>query len=68
MAKVCPKCGGKEFGVTAHVTQDWVVDENGEFIKTTNECTEVTHRPDDDDIWTCEQCGYSDAGSAFNEK
>ena len=27
MAKRCPKCGGKNFIVTAHVTQEWLVDE-----------------------------------------
>lgn len=64
--KVCPRCGGRRFTVTAHVTQDWVVDENGAFEKTLQECVEVTHRPDDEDIWNCNTCGYSASGTEFN--
>ena len=29
----CPKCGNNTFNVTAHVTQTWLVDEDGDFIK-----------------------------------
>lgn len=54
---ICPKCGGKVFHATAHVTQDWEVDEWGTHSKTLNECVEVTHSPDDDDVWTCAVCG-----------
>lgn len=64
--KICPKCGNKRFSVTAHVAQEWEVDENGNFIKTITECTDVTHTPDDDDIWVCTKCGYDAAGSEFN--
>lgn len=66
--KRCPKCGNTEFFVTAHVTQSWLVDEDGDFIKATSECDEVTHPPDDDDIWECNKCYYSAAGSEFNVK
>ena len=31
--KRCPKCGASTFYVTAHVTQDWKVDEHGDFIE-----------------------------------
>ena len=65
--KKCPKCGAMSFCVTAHVTQDWVVDENGDFIKCINECLEVTHFPDDSDIWDCNNCGYSASGIEFNQ-
>lgn len=69
MAKhICPRCGGTHFEVTAHVTQDWIVDSNGEFEKCTQECVEVTHRPNDEDIWNCVHCGYNAAGSEFLEK
>lgn len=55
---ICPKDPNhKEFAVTAHVTQDWIVDEKGNYIKTTNECVEVTHTPNSEDIWTCAICG-----------
>lgn len=61
----CPKCGGKEFLATAHVTQDWGLDESGAFQECLNECVEVTHSPDMDDIWTCKRCGHSAVGSEF---
>lgn len=64
--KQCPRCGAKEFFVSAHVVQDWVVDENGTFLEIIDDCIEVTHYPDDTDIWDCAECGYSDRGSAFN--
>ena len=64
--KQCPRCGSKCFCVTAHVTQDWVVDENGAFLRSNNDCVEVTHFPDDEDVWDCESCGYSAAGKEFN--
>ncbi len=55
---VCPKNPDhKRFGVTAHVTQDWIVDEDGFFEECTCDCTEVTHEPNEEDIWTCAECG-----------
>lgn len=65
-AKRCPICGGTTFLVTAHVTQGWEVDGDGNFLKCTNECEEVTHTPDDDDMWVCSQCGHDAAGRDFN--
>lgn len=67
MAKICPNCGSRVFCATAHVTQDWIVDENGAFIKSINDCLEVTHFPDDNNLWNCHNCGYSAAGKEFNE-
>ena len=60
----CPKCGGKKFVVTAHVTQLWLVDSNENYIETVNECEEVTHEPDDDDMWVCanKKCNWSGPG------
>lgn len=29
----CPKCGNTTFIATAHVTQTWLVDEDGDFIE-----------------------------------
>ena len=46
----CPKCGGKSFCATAHVTQDWELDETGTFVKSLNDCIEVTHFPGMDDL------------------
>lgn len=66
--KICPKCGGRRFVVTAHVTEDWIVDENGEFLEVKEGCVEVTHHPDDDDVWECEKCGYSTSGDGMEMK
>ena len=63
--KMCPVCGGKRFVVTAHVTQDWVVDGNENYLKTIEDCVDITHRPDNEDIWECYECGYSASGSEF---
>ena len=63
--KICPKCGHDNFYVTAHVTQDWVVDGEGYFISSINDCVEVTHEPDDDDLWQCAGCGYEASGREF---
>lgn len=53
---ICPQCGNNTFITTAHVVQDWKVDENGNFIECI-ETTETTHPPDDGNIWTCAKCG-----------
>ena len=65
--KRCPKCGGDEFTVTAHVAQTWKVDADGNFLETISECDQVTHRPDEDDLWTCARCGFDAAGSVFTQ-
>lgn len=66
--KRCPNCGGTKFYVTAHVTQDWLVDGDETFLECSRDCVEVTHRPDDDDLWQCALCGYDSAGRDFNQK
>lgn len=45
------------FITVAHVTQDWVVDENGNFLEVAEECLEVTHGPDKYNSWICDICG-----------
>ena len=62
MKKACPKCGGRTFAVNAHVVQGWLVNEDGEYVATTEDCVEVTHEPDDDDLWCCESCGHEASG------
>lgn len=57
--KVCPTDPThNRFIATAHVTEDWVVDSNGDFIElsTKSDC-QVLHAPDEQDIWTCAFCG-----------
>lgn len=68
MRKICPRCGNDTFLVTAHVTQDWLVDADGNFIEEKKACVDVTHRPDNDDIWACAECGYARPGSEFEQK
>lgn len=64
--KRCPKCGCETFYATAHVTQDWLMDKHGNWIKTVSDCEEVKFFPDDMDLWECMDCGYTAAGSKFN--
>ena len=64
----CPACGAESFEVTAHVTQDWKIDCNGTFLESLNECVEVTHYPDENDIWDCANCGFSAAGREFRNQ
>tara|TARA_Y100001963_G_scaffold14528_1_gene18130 strand:+ start:1057 stop:1266 length:210 start_codon:yes stop_codon:yes gene_type:complete len=56
---VCPKdkTHGR-FIVTAHVTEDWIVDGEGNFVElsTKSDC-QVLHEPDEQDVWTCAICG-----------
>lgn len=58
MAAKCPNgCQWSEFIVTAHITQIWKVNEEGDFLKVIKECEEVTHFSDKQDVWTCVECG-----------
>lgn len=61
----CPECGGMNFYVTCHVTQEWVVDEKGDFLECNDDCMEVMHYPDENDIFDCKDCGYSAEGREF---
>jgi predicted RNA-binding Zn-ribbon protein involved in translation (DUF1610 family) len=64
----CPKCGNTTFITTAHVTQTWLVDEDGDFIEAKSDCDEVTHAPDAEDLFTCSKCGAEvPAKYAYNE-
>lgn len=57
MKKICPICGGKEFVTTAHIMQDWKVNNSGEWLETVTDCVQIVHAPDPDNIWTCCRCG-----------
>lgn len=59
MKIICPNNRNhSEFSVTAHVTQEWKVNENGEFIESLKECVEVTDEPNARDfIFSCIECG-----------
>jgi len=57
--RACPKgCDPSAgFYTTAHVVQEWRVNQNGDFVATASECLEVTHGPHEDNVWTCVTCG-----------
>ncbi len=56
MKAVCPNNPDhKEFITSAHEVHDWVVDQNGEFIKDIC-CTEISARPNIDNTWICNSC------------
>ena len=57
MKRICPKCGNNTFITTAHVMQDWIVDAEGNYLETSNNCVQVDHEPDPDNIWSCSRCG-----------
>ena len=63
--KKCPKCGGNEFKVNAHVVQTWLLDENGDFIECVKDDVAVAHFPDNNDLWTCKKCSYKSTGNNF---
>jgi len=59
MKAICPKNPKhNEFVTTAHVMQEWIVDEGGRFIRVFGgaECLEVTAPPDPDNVWNCKEC------------
>lgn len=45
----------KRFSTSAHVVEDWIVDEHGNFLANGG-CTEVMHGPRVDNTWTCCEC------------
>jgi hypothetical protein len=57
IAAVCPTDPEhKEFITTAHVMEDWVVDEHGSWLSTM-ESIQTDHGPDPDNTWYCRTCG-----------
>jgi succinate dehydrogenase/fumarate reductase-like Fe-S protein len=60
MKATCPKNKKhKKFITTAHVMQEWVVDEKGNFLEVEDggHNLEVTQDPDPANIWHCAICG-----------
>lgn len=58
MKAVCPNNHEhKEFITVAHIAQDWVVDENGNFLEVAEECTETVASPNRENTWVCKICG-----------
>ena len=46
----------RRFITTAHVSQEWLVDETGDFIEELVSCLDITHRPDSGNEWVCADC------------
>lgn len=58
MKAVCPNNREHDrFITTAQVKQDWIVDENGNFIETSDNCSDILEHPTKYNIWICEECG-----------
>lgn len=53
----CPQCGANRFITVAHVTQDWIVDPEGNYEECEDQCVETVHGPDDGNTWCCNECG-----------
>lgn len=47
----------KRFTTVAHVMQEWEVDDEGNFVKCLDQCMQVEHGPDKDNMWGCVTCG-----------
>lgn len=46
----------KQFVTVAHVMEDWLVDEHGNWVETLGS-GETSFKPDPGNIWTCHVCG-----------
>lgn len=57
--KLACSCGHKKFSVMAHVAEEWIVDENGCFLRVGSD-KEVTRHPSvesHDYYFSCAKCG-----------
>lgn len=53
----CPKNPKhKRFQVTAHVTELWLVDEQGNWVETLDGTQDVVHKPEKGDLFICHDC------------
>ncbi len=58
MKAVCPKDPThKQFVTVAYISQDWLVDEKGNFEEVFGYESQTLHGPNFDNIWTCSICG-----------
>lgn len=54
---ICPNGCSAHFSTSAHVMQEWKVDATGDFVECIDDAMEVTHGPDDGNLWQCLECG-----------
>ena len=58
MKAICPNNREHDtFITTAHILQDWMVDSSGMHLSTIDECVQITHKPNIENIWECATCG-----------
>ncbi|QST02384.1 hypothetical protein IMZ31_23325 (plasmid) [Pontibacillus sp. ALD_SL1] len=58
MRAICPNHKNhKRFVTVVQITQEWIVDEIGDFIEVSHECLETKHGPRERNTWTCCECG-----------
>lgn len=58
MKAVCPNSPEhKTFYTTAHMSETWKVDEEGNWLETTDDPGEIVARPDPGNTWQCTVCG-----------
>lgn len=57
MKAICPNNPNhKKFVTSAHVVEEWVVDESGNFVEVLS-TLETAHGPNPDNLWFCYECG-----------
>jgi hypothetical protein len=55
---ICPTDPSHQrFLTSAHVAQVWVVDPDGDWLETAEDCTDITSWPDRQNAWVCQECG-----------
>lgn len=58
MKKYCPhNPEHRLFVASAEVHQLWVIDENGNFVESLNNCLNIIKGPDPEMYWECLECG-----------
>lgn len=58
MKAICPNNEThKQFTTVAHVMQNWLVDDEGNWLETVEDSIETSFGPNKDNIWTCATCG-----------
>ena len=59
MKAICPKDSKhNRFIVTAHIAEEWIVNEHGGFVREYEQGIKQTiHGPDVGDMWQCVDCG-----------
>ena len=62
-----PGCDEGRWITVAHVSEDWVVDANGNFQDNLGSI-DVVSNPDPDNMWTCDTCGKEAVFKPVNGK